>query len=559
MTLPALQVLFTRQPSPPPDTAPRVETARTRAWCHGELLSYARIDGSTEDGLRRAVADAEAGRLQCQSLNGRFVLILQSRADGSWQVITDRLGAQHIYALGDDRRVSALGTDLLALSRQAPTLTLDWPALASFFSFGFYLDDRTCFDGIRVLQPASVYRFSAQGELIYHERYWLWQHQVDPARTYDETIEEYDALLRRAVRRCTSSGRAILPLSGGLDSRSLAAVMPAGAQPQAYSYGYGTDSIETRIASQVAAARGFNFTAHAVQPYLFDRLPEIVRALHGCQDVTQARQMSINGWVAGRADAVLTGLWGDVWLDQMGLADGIPPDTTLAEYTLHKFEKRGRQWLLEHVVGPHFLPPAAAEFLSAAVSDGLAGFEHIADLDFRVKAYKTSRWAFRWSNASLRGFDVGATARVPYYDVDLVDFFCTVPTEYVRDRRLQIDHLKRYAPDLARIRWQPTYTNLYLTRYSRWLSLPPRAINKLRRIVTRRPALQRNWEVQFLSAEGRRGLERWLLQPGLRLHDIVAAQRIASLLDEFYRAPTAGNGYTVSMLLTFSAWLEVST
>ncbi|HOA25842.1 MAG TPA: hypothetical protein PK607_04380, partial [Aggregatilineales bacterium] len=78
-------------------------------------------------------------------------------------------------------------------------------------------------------------------------------------------------------------------------------------------------------------------------------------------------------------------------------------------------------------------------------------------------------------------------------------------------------------------------------------------------IVTRRPALQRNWEVQFLSAEGRRGLERWLLQPGLRLHDIVAAQRIASLLDEFYRAPTAGNGYTVSMLLTFSAWLEVST
>src|SRR5690606_40230798 len=104
---------------------------------------------------------------------------------------------------------------------------------------------------------------------------------------------------------------------------------PAGAQTQAYSYGYSTDSFETRIASQVAAARRFSFTAHAVQPYLFDRLPEIVSALHGCQDVTQARQMSINGWVGERADAVLTGLWGDVWLDQMGLADGIPPDTTV--------------------------------------------------------------------------------------------------------------------------------------------------------------------------------------------------------------------------------------
>ena len=341
------------------------------------------------------------GRLQCQSLNGRFVLILQSRADGSWQVITDRLGAHNLrWAMtgasqprhGSPRAVP--GPNLTRLARAGV-----------LFSFGFYLDDRTCFDGIRALQPASVYRFSAQGDYLSRTVLAV----AAPGRPGADIRRDDRGTMRCCAGRgrCTSSGRAILPLSGGLDSRSLAAVMPAGAQPQAYSYGYGTDSIETRIASQVAAARGFNFTAHAVQPYLFDRLPEIVRALHGCQDVTQARQMSINGWVAGRADAVLTGLWGDVWLDQMGLADGIPPDTTLAEYTLHKFEKRGRQWLLEHVVGPHFLPPAAAEFLSAAVSDGLAGFEHIADLDFRVKAYKTSRWAFRWSNASLRGFDVG--------------------------------------------------------------------------------------------------------------------------------------------------------
>lgn len=464
----------------------------------------------------------------------------------------DRLGLHHTYAVWSDGKIIAIGDDLPHLVRTHSQRELDWEAVASFFAFGFFIDDRTYYKDIRILEPASVYRIGDEGELLEHTRYWEWHHEPDETRTYDETVEQYHHLWKQAVRRVTAEGRIVLPISGGLDSRSIAAVVENPEMIQAYSYGYTDDSIETAISQQVAEARGMPFTAHTIQPYLFDRLHEIVSVLHGCQDVTQARQMSANAWVREHGDAVLTGLWGDVWCDQMGAADGLDEDLT--SFVLHKFEKRGRHWLLENVLPAGFDPH---EFLHDTVQSGLAEMDHIKDLDFRIKAYKTNRWAFRWSNASLRGFEPGATPRVPYYDNDLVDFFCTVPTEFVRDRRLQIDHLKRYAPDMATIQWQGKGTNLHLIDYARWLTLPGRAYRKASRMIRGERPIQRNWEVQFLSEGGRRNLEQHLLSDGLQIHELVAPAKIRALLDDFYADPGAANGYTVSMLLTFAAWLEV--
>jgi hypothetical protein len=497
------------------------------------------------------------GQLDSHQLNGRFVLIVDVPATGERIVVTDRLGSMHLYYVLKDGRVDAIGADLADLARNHSTRELDWEAITSFFALGFFLDDLTYYKDIRVFLPASIYRISADGTILEHKRYWTWRHEVDHSRSYSDTVDEYDGLLRNAVNRC-SSGSIILPLSGGLDSRSLAAMLPSGPETQAYSYGYTPNSIETRIAGQIARAKQFSFTSHTIQPYLFERLPEIVAVLHGSQDVTQARQMSVNAWVATRAEAVLTGLWGDVWCDQMGAADGMPEGMTATELARKKMLKRGRAWLLDHIIQRQLTHDDPEALLKERIEAGMRQFDSIEDADFRIKAYKTSTWAFRWSNASLRGFEPGAVPRIPYYDADLVDFFCTVPTEFVRDRRLQIDHLKRHAPDMARIPWQAAGTNLYLARYGHWLSLPERVLKKAQRTLTGTPVIQRNWEVQFLTESGRNSLQEWLVEPGLQLHRWVPRDEISALLRQFFDDPSAGNGYTVSMLLTFSAWLETA-
>jgi hypothetical protein len=159
---------------------------------------------------------------------------------------------------------------------------------------------------------------------------------------------------------------------------------------------------------------------------------------------------------------------------------------------------------------------------------------------------------------ALRTFQPAAFPRLPFYDTRLADFFLTVPTEFVAGRRLQIDYLKRYAPDLAAITWQRTGASLFRAGQPDLLATARRTLDKGRRMLSGRQVIERNWEVQFRGPEGRRGLADWLLRPGLRLHEFVAPQTVADLLAAFQAAPLADKrGYTVSMLLTFSAFLEL--
>ena len=153
-------------------------------------------------------------------------------------------------------------------------------------------------------------------------------------------------------------------------------------------------------------------------------------------------------------------------------------------------------------------------------------------------------------------FQPAAYPRLPFYDTRLMDLICTIPTEFIRGRRLQVEYLKRYAPDLARIPWQVYDANLYWYPYFNSLLIPKRAVKKLSRRLSGRPVIQRNWEVQFLSPGGREGLQAYLLEPGLKIHNHAPRKELNRLVDDLYADPSAGNGYAVSMLLTFSAWLE---
>jgi len=256
---------------------------------------------------------------------------------------------------------------------------------------------------------------------------------------------------------------------------------------------------------------------------------------------------------------VVAAHWGDVWLDDMGLVRGtISGAEPIIAHALKKIRKPGGAWLTRNVCARHLEKGSDVEaLLEGFVRSEFDRLPPIEDPDFRVKAFKTEQWSFRWTLASLRMFQAGAFPRLPFYDGRIADFFSTVPSEFVAARRLQIDYLKRHAPDLARITWQARGASLYWATRPEVLLLPKRVLHKVFRLATGRHVIERNWEVQLLSDPGRAGLERWLLAPGLKLHDLVSRSEVGELLADFFKAPfEAGRGHTVSTLLTFSAWLE---
>lgn len=511
-----------------------------RAWLFGELYT-----GSLSALLQTLLADLSAAL----PLNGHALLLVLDTNTSQWHIWTDRFATLHAY-----HAPGALGTFFPAVAASQAQNTLDWSGLAGFFMWGFYPAERTSYANIRFLPPASHTVLDAQGSIINQSRYWNWQYAPALQRSFNDTVAQFADVFHQVIRSAIAGRRIALPISGGLDSRSAIAALPA--QPDAhalwaYSYGYAQNSPEIGIARQVAAARSLPFTAFIVPPYLFDQIHAVTAAVEGFQDITQCRQAAFADEIGAHAEHVLAAHWGDVWLDCAG-ADVHTPTADLA---LKKFSKPGSAWLIENLILPHApqAPNAAVDLIHAYTN----AYAQIPDPDFRLKAVKTDLWSSRWTTASLRAYQRGAFPVLPFYDTRLADFFSTVPAGFLAGRALQIAYLKRCAPALARITWQAYDANLYQYQHFHTLQIPKRAVKKLWRAITAQNIPQRNWEVQFLAPGGRTGLEQWLLSADLRLHQFVEPIKLRRLLEDFFAQPhDREKGYALSMLVTFSAWLE---
>jgi hypothetical protein len=509
--------------------------------------------------LPEALPDAQELSQMIMSWTGSYLVFAWSREERTWHAWTDRFGTLHAYYAWDGRR-AALGTFSPAVAAVASNRTLDWEALAGWFAFGFFPANRTHYTDLCILRPSMHYKFAEDGWLLSQERTWQWCYQPDPKRSYNDTVEEFGGIFEKVMRDALAEGRVALPVSGGLDSRSTVAAvsreLAESGRAWAYSYGYTGDSVETHIASQVARARGLPFQSYTISPYLFDEMERLLAYTEGFQDITQARQMSVRDEIGSHADSLIAALWGDVWLDDMGLVNrSYASHDEVYGHTLRKIRKQDA-WLFANVALPQLHMADAEPLLQHFIRAEYQNLEQIPDPDFRVKAYKTEQWSFRWSLPPTRIFQSAAWPRRIFYDTRLADFFLTVPGSFLSERKLQIDYLKRFAPDLAAVTWQATDANLYrYGGFDLW-QLPRRILKKISRTVRRQAVIQRNWEVQFMHREGRAGLECWLTRSGLKLHEFVPVPKIKTLIEDLYREQGSSQAYPLSMLMTFSAWLE---
>jgi len=519
----------------------------------GEL--YGRCDPA------KSAVEVLQGQESPANLNGHFLLFGYDGRRREWTFITDRFGTVHAYyGAGGDR--AAVGTFFPAVAAAMSRRKLDWIGLSGFFRTGFFPGDRTFYEDVKILKPASRYVFDDSGTLISQERYWSWP---PPSRRLDSRAAALDAFgeaFLGVMQEMLDEGRIAIPISGGLDSRStVAAIGPelaAADRVWSFSYGYGYRSVETAIGSQVASARALSHATCEIRPYIFDRLETVMNCVEGFQDITQCRQAAVVEELAQHADWLIAAHWGDVWLDSTGTSSRALSDKELVKLAMKKTRKRGGEWLLRHLCRPQLATHEPGRHLEATLAAQLAEIPQDHEPDFRLKALKTETWAFRWTLASLRMYQAAVFPRLPFFDTRLTDILSAVPSSLLEGRLLQIEFLKRYAPDLARIKWQPYDANLYAHhRFDSW-HLPKRAVKKILRRLRRERPIERNWEIQLLGRPGENGLQEWLLRKGLRLHDLLPQREVEVLLEQF-RAPDCDRalGYTVSMLLTFSAWLEL--
>ncbi len=191
------------------------------------------------------------------SLNGQFHGLVIDRSRQTVMLFNDRFGMHRVY-YHESKEAFYFAAEAKAILAVCPELRAADPrALGELISCGCVLENRTLFQGIRLLPGASYWVFrnaaNEQKRTYFEPREWEQQAPLDEDTYYRELR---DALARNLPRFFNGEQSIGVALTGGLDTRVLMAWRNAAPHSvPCYTWG-GTyrDSQDVLVARQVADA-----------------------------------------------------------------------------------------------------------------------------------------------------------------------------------------------------------------------------------------------------------------------------------------------------------------
>ena len=232
--------------------------------------------------------------------------------DGTLEAEVDRLGFCNLFYWQSADGLSISPSPLQLIAEGAPA-ALDDRALGVFLRIGLFLNQDTPFREIHVLPPG--------GRLVWKDGRMRVTGEARPERevaiSRERALEGFVDLTRQAVARArASSGReAIVPLSGGRDSRHLLFELERQGAPPVecvtYDHGGASCGAEVEAARRAAEAVG---VPHRVLEAPRSRHRDVLRGLvltHLCSD-EHSQMLPLREYCRGRPLATVDGIAGDV-------------------------------------------------------------------------------------------------------------------------------------------------------------------------------------------------------------------------------------------------------
>lgn len=270
------------------------------------------------------------------SLNGRFQGLLVCCASGTATLFNDRYGMHRVY-YHESKEAFYFSPEAKAILAVRPELRKVSPqGLGELVSCGCVLENRTLFENIQVLPPASAWTFRA-GALDQKARYFepqQWENQ--PLLDSEAYYQELRRVFSQNVPRYFSGPERIgVSLTGGLDTRMIMAwqKFPRGTVP-CYSFGgMYRDCQDVRMARQVAAACGQSHEVITVGKEFLSRFPHYaertVYLTDGCVEPLHSPDLYVNERAAQIAPVRMTGNYGGEVLRRVRAFKPVEPPARL--------------------------------------------------------------------------------------------------------------------------------------------------------------------------------------------------------------------------------------
>jgi asparagine synthetase B (glutamine-hydrolysing) len=466
-------------------------------------------------------------------LDGAFAAVALDPAAARAALVTDRFGLFPLYHL-EHAGLHAYATSLRVLTALTrPSCRLDVESAYQILCLQLIIGDRTLLREVRLVAPASAVLL--HGTEPAAAPYWEWSRlgpAIEPAavRARDLGRETY-ALIERAVLRAVPAGtrRIGVPLSGGLDSRMLAAVLAKNGVPfRAYNMDFGREhAIARRVARALAAPL-------RVLPMLAEpaAIPAAHEAIDGAYHVNQ-----VWGWdMARRAaaedgcDLFLDGLAFDTILGSVHHVGGDDP-TALARALQGNYQDVDEA-LLASVTGPEAAAAVQESLRAALLAAARVSIDRAGPRasDHFLMNNRIRRYTFGYCLANLRHLPCG----FPYVTRELFEHCLRLPLGERLEHNLYRRIYRELFPELARIPWAKT--GLPLDRYgpppgeSRWKL---RLVAVIRRLTRGRVSLQAkgSFDTNFRKRpEFRAVFARRLQADGKYLHAVLPPETVANTL-----------------------------
>jgi asparagine synthase (glutamine-hydrolysing) len=477
-------------------------------------------------------------------LNGAFIIAIWDATRNRIVIANDRFGLYPLFYTCRAGRLVFAPEMKGILCDDAFPRRLDLAALAQYVRFQHLLGQRTFFEDIELLPPASLLIYDLSVASCRIKPYWtfgdiLYRPEVD----FGEAVEEAGRLLRRAIRRLSNDAyRPGVYLSGGLDSRTILGMIE---RRPVVSLTYGASACrDVYYARQIAKAVGSDHhwfdlaDGRWVKEYvgfhldLTEGFHSWIHA-HGISTLPQARQLmdvNLTGWDGGTV---------------MGHSDSIEPlqisavdDAALAVRLFYLFNQ-AYTW-------PSITEEEESLLYCEAVRrkmQGLAFDSFRAELsrylnyrsDVRGEYFYLHNHCRRLTQNLVTFTRSHVEVRFPFFDYDLFDFLYSLPAQVRGHRTLYRAVIQREVPWLAYIPYDhdeflPTTRPLIRGVHALTVRLRRRFNRHLRPIFSERRTLYADYE-GYLRGELREWAEGILFNPRTAERGIFNPAFLHTLMD----------------------------
>jgi asparagine synthase (glutamine-hydrolysing) len=400
----------------------------------------------------------QEGRDSLRRLDGTFVAAIWDGRRGRLILACDRFGMRPLYyADRPGRLLFASEVKALLADRSMPR-TPDASGIAQFFTFGQLLNEETLLEAVKVLPAAGWLTFEPRTGRLEVDRYWRLEPPApDRSLRWEDWLDRVDDAFGRAVgRRVAGPRRLGLSLSGGLDSRTILAVVDTRETPvTVVSLGM-EGSIDVQAAGRMAASKGCPFHRYQLDRSFLEQfhghLAHMVHLTDGqylCQCIVMP---SLPLYRELGVEALLRGHAGELMHMDKAYSYSLDEETLAI-----RDEADLERWLFDHlrafmlgaIDGPLFAPglQCRVETLARdALRVALAESGGVEPPPQRISHLFVTQRLRRETALSMVEFGSLVETRLPFLDNELIDLLFAAPPEWKCGEAIQEHILRRRMP-----------------------------------------------------------------------------------------------------------------